>query len=142
MVAGYRVSSDFKEMDVYAIHSNISKSYWAKNIPIETLEKALNNSLCFGVFTLDHKQVGFARMITDHATFAYLADVYIEEAHRGQGLSKWLMRVIHDHPSLTGLRRIMLATKDAHGLYKQFGYAELSDPSLIMENWKPNVYSV
>lgn len=141
MISGYRISSDFKEMDIHKIHSYIAQSYWAKNIPIETFEKALNNSLCFGVFSDEHKQVGFARMITDHATFAYLADVYIEEEHRGRGLSKWLMKIIHDHPSLIGLRRIMLATKDAHGLYKQFGYTELSDPSLIMENWKPNIYS-
>lgn len=141
MVPGYRVSNDSNEMDIQTIHAYIAETYWAKNIPIETFEKAFNNSLCFGVFTSDDKQVGFARMITDHATFAYLADVYIEEAHQGKGLSKWLMKIIHDHPSLIGLRRIMLATKDAHGLYMKFGYTKLNDPSLIMENWSPDIYS-
>lgn len=80
-------------------------------------------------------------MVTDYATFAYLADVYIEEAHQGKGLSKWLMKEIHDHPSLQGLRRILLATKDAHGLYKKFGYTELDNPSVFMEKWDRNVYS-
>tara|TARA_R110001606_G_scaffold79901_1_gene184293 strand:- start:11598 stop:11873 length:276 start_codon:yes stop_codon:yes gene_type:complete len=91
MVSGYRVSSHREEMDFDAIHTYISSTYWAEGIPKETFKKALDNSLCFGVFSSEGKQVGFARMITDLATFAYLADVFIDEAHRGKGLSKWLM---------------------------------------------------
>jgi len=141
MIPGYVVSSNSDEMDLTRIHSNISKSYWSSGVPIETLKVAIENSLCFGVFTLGRVQVGFGRMVTDYATFAYLADVYIEEAHQGKGLSKWLMKEIHDHPSLQGLRRILLATKDAHGLYKKFGYTELDNPSVFMEKWDRNVYS-
>lgn len=140
MISGYRVSSDRNEMDVDVIHSYISTSYWAAGIPKETVKKALENSLCFGVFSPDGNQVGFARMITDQATFAYLADVFIDEEHRGQGLSKWLMQHVHDHPSLQGLRRILLATRDAHGLYQQFGYTALSSPETFMQKWQPDVY--
>ncbi|MBU2236888.1 MAG: GNAT family N-acetyltransferase, partial [Gammaproteobacteria bacterium] len=104
MISGYRVSSHREEMDFDAIHTYISSTYWAEGIPKETFKKALDNSLCFGVFSSEGKQVGFARMITDQATFAYLADVFIDEAHRGKGLSKWLMQEVHDHPSLQGLR--------------------------------------
>lgn len=127
-------------MDVNAIHEFICQSYWARGIPKTTLEKAIDNSLCFGVFNSEHKQIGFARMVTDSATFAYLADVYILENHRGRGLSKWLMQEIMAHPELQGLRRIILATSDAHGLYKKYGFTELSKPELFMENWNPKVY--
>lgn len=140
MMKNYRISSRAEDMDFDAIHSYIATTYWAEGIPVETLQKALENSLCFGVFTAENKQIGFARMITDHATFAYLADVFIDEAHRGKGLSKWLMEEIHNHSSLQGLRRILLATKDAHGLYKKFGYTELNDPSIFMQKWNPNLY--
>lgn len=140
MVSGYRVSSFREEMDFDVIHSYISNTYWAEGIPIETFKKALDNSLCFGVFSSEGKQVGFARMITDQATFAYLADVFIDEAHRGKGLSKWLMQEVHDHPSLQGLRRILLATRDAHSLYQQFGYTSLSSPATFMQKWQPDIY--
>lgn len=140
MKTNYRISSHREEMDFDAIHSYISKTYWAEDIPIETFRKALENSLCFGVFTVENKQIGFARMITDHATFAYLADVFIDEAHRGKGLSKWLMEEIHSDSSMQGLRRILLATRDAHGLYEKFGYTELNDSSTFMQKWNPNVY--
>lgn len=140
MVSGYRVSSFREEMDFDVIHSYISNTYWAEGIPIETFKKALDNSLCFGVFSSEGKQVGFARMITDQATFAYLADVFVDEAHRGKGLSKWLMQEVHDHPSLQGLRRILLATRDAHSLYQQFGYTSLSSPATFMQKWQPDIY--
>ena len=140
MISGYRVSCDREEMDFDAIHTYISSTYWAEGIPKETFKKALDNSLCFGVFSSEGKQVGFARMITDLATFAYLADVFIDEAHRGKGLSKWLMQEVHDHPSLQGLRRILLATRDAHSLYQQFGYTPLSSPSTFMQKWQPDIY--
>lgn len=105
-----------------------------------TLQRSLENSLCFGVFTQAGEQVGFARMITDKATFAYLADVFILEAHQGQGLSKLLMAAIVEHPDLQGLRRMLLATKDAHGLYQQFGFTALADPDIYMTLHQPNIY--
>ena len=140
MINGYRISSDQSEMDVESIHKFISQSYWAKGIPIETLKKAIDNSLCFGVFNSEGVQVGFARMITDSATYAYLADVYVLGEHRGKGLSKWLMQEIMSHPDLQGLRRMTLATSDAHGLYEKYGFSALATPEVFMENWDPNVY--
>lgn len=141
MVKGYRISSDLEEMDMTVIHQFISNSYWAKDIPLATFEKALSNSLCFGIFLSDDIQVGFARMITDKATYAYMADVYVLDAHRGQGLSKMLMKTILSHPELQGLRRIVLATRDAHGLYQQFGFKALANPEIFMEIWQSAVYS-
>ena len=140
MIEDYLISFDQSDLDIEAIHKFISKSYWAKNIPLETLTRAIKNSLCFGVFGKEKEQVGFARMITDSATYAYLADVYILEDHRGKGLSKRLMEEIMSHPDLQRLRRMTLATADAHGLYKKYGFAELSDPQVFMENWNPEVY--
>ena len=123
------------------IHGFISASYWAAGIPIGTMRRAIENSLCFGVFTEGGDQVGFARMVTDKATFAYLADVFIVAAHRGKGLSKWLMQTILAHPELQGLRRISLATKDAHELYDQFGFKPLANPQIFMELLVPDVYT-
>ena len=140
MVAGYKTSSNLNEMDLAIIHRFVSNSYWAKGIPLETMEKAINNSLCFGVFTECGEQVAFARMITDSATFAYLADVFVSNEHRGKGLSKLLMQVIMEHPDLQGVRRMALATSDAHGLYEQFGFKALSSPETFMELHKPDVY--
>ena len=140
MIKGFRISSDRDEMDFEAIHAFIVESYWARGIPRETLQRAIENSLCFGVFTEHGEQIGFARAVTDTATFAYLADVYVLEAHRGQGLSKWLMQEILSHPGLQGLRRISLATQDAHGLYARFGFTPLSNPETLMELWNPDVY--
>jgi GNAT superfamily N-acetyltransferase len=140
VVEGYRISGQFDELDLNAVYRFISTSYWAQEIPKARLEKALANSLCFGVFTQQNEQVGFARMITDYATFAYLADVYIEPQHRGIGLSKWLMSEIHSHPELQHLRRMLLATRDAHGLYQQYGYQPLSHPNTFMEIWRPDIY--
>ncbi|MDN3637347.1 GNAT family N-acetyltransferase [Simiduia curdlanivorans] len=138
---GYRISTDYDEMNLSVVHAFISSSSWAKGIPLETMARAVKNSLCFGVFTRSGEQVGFARMITDSATFAYLADVFILESHRGQGLSKWLMETILAHPQLQGLRRMLLATADAHGLYGQFGFTQLAKAESFMELWVPGVYS-
>jgi ribosomal protein S18 acetylase RimI-like enzyme len=140
MVKGFRISSHFEEMDLDAIHAYISKSYWAKGIPRATLNRAMENSICFGVFDTFEAQIGFARTVTDYATYAYLADVYILEEYRGKGLSKWLMSEVMCHPKLQGLRRITLATRDAHGLYERFGFKSLAAPEIFMEAWNPNVY--
>lgn len=140
MVAGYYVSSDVTQLDIDVIHGFLSQSYWAKDIPLATMQRALDNSLCFGVYADSGVQVGFARMITDRATFAYLSDVFIVPEHRGQGLSKLLMSEIVAHADLQGLRRMALATSDAHGLYQQFGFTPLNHPSSFMELWQPNVY--
>ena len=141
MVEGYSISSNYENMDLSVIHEFISQSYWASNIPLATLQTALENSLCFGVFLNPGAQVGFARMITDKATFAYLADVFILPQHRGKGLSKWLMREILEHPQLQGLRRMLLATRDAHGLYEQCGFRALTSPQSFMELWVPDIYT-
>src|SRR5690349_18473985 len=135
----YDTSADKRRLDVATIHEYLTQSYWSPGVPRAIVERAIEGSLCFGVF-LQGKQVGFARVVTDKATFAYLADVFILEPHRGKGLSKRLMQFIFAHPDLQGLRRLMLATKDAHGLYKQFGFTELCDPSLFMELHRPHVY--
>lgn len=140
MIEGYRISSDQSELDIESIHEFLSTSYWAEGIPMETLNRAISNSLSFGVFSKEKRQVGFARVITDSATYAYLADVYILEDHRGKGLSKWLMHEIMSHPDLQGLRRMTLATADAHGLYEKYGFSELAKPEVFMENWNPEVY--
>ncbi|WP_160060700.1 GNAT family N-acetyltransferase [Psychromonas sp. L1A2] len=140
MVSGYSISSNPKEMDLSVIHGYLSSSYWAKGIPLQVMEKAVNNSLCFGVFTNTGEQVAFARMITDYATSAYLADVFVLEKHRGKGISKWLVKTIIEYPDLQGLRRMLLATSDAHGLYQQFGFTPLNSPELFMELHQPDVY--
>ncbi|WP_442871886.1 GNAT family N-acetyltransferase [Colwellia sp. 75C3] len=127
-------------MDLSTIHGYLSQSYWAKNIPLKTMEIAINHSLCFGVFTNSGNQIAFARMITDSATFAYLSDVFVLEEHRGKGISKWLMQEILAHPQLQGIRRMALATSDAHGLYQQFGFKVLGSPASFMELHQPDVY--
>lgn len=141
MKPGYTLKSGFEHMDTTEIHRNISQLYWAKGIPLDTLITALKNSLCFGVFTDQHQQVGFARVITDRASFAYLADVYITAEHRGRGLSKALMDAIVNAQELQGLRRFLLATKDAHDLYRQFGFQPLAHPDTFMEVWRPDIYT-
>ena len=141
MIDGYRMSADPREMDLAVVHDFISRSYWAAGIPIETMRRAMDNSLCFGIFTDGGSQVAFARMATDRATFAYLADVFVLEDHRGKGLGKWLVQGIMAHPDLQGLRRILLATRDAHSLYREFGFEPLENPEIFMERWESEVYS-
>ncbi len=129
----YTISTDPHKMDVEAIYAYLVRSYWAEGRTKATVEKSLRHSLNFGVFAGTGAQVGFARVITDYATFAYLADVYILEEHRGKGLSKWLMQTIMEYPDLQGLRRWSLATRDAHGLYAQFGFTPLPKPEIWMQ---------
>jgi GNAT superfamily N-acetyltransferase len=137
--AGYSISTDAARFDVGAIHAYLTQSYWSPGIPRSTVERAIANSLCFGVFK-GAEQVGFARVVTDRATFAYLADVFILEAHRGKGLARSLMSAIRAHPDLQGLRRWLLATRDAHDLYRKFEFRELGSPSRFMEIHDPDAY--
>ena len=135
----YEITTDKAQLDIDAIHSFLSESYWSLGVPRAVVERAIANSLCFGVLC-QGQQVGFARVITDKATFAYLADVYILPEHRGKDLSLRLMEQIVQHPDLQGLRRMLLATRDAHGLYTKFGFKPLVTPERIMEVHNPNVY--
>jgi len=120
---GFTISTDPSRLNVDVIHGYLTRSYWAANIPRDVVERSLRNSLCFGVYE-GRQQVGFARVVTDLATFAYVADVFVLETHRGLGLSKWLMQVMLGHPDLRYVRRWHLVTRDAQGLYRQFGFAE------------------
>ena len=137
----FRISTNDAEFDIKYIHQFLSNSYWAENIPIETVQRSIKGSLSFGLFE-GKKQIGFARVITDQATFAYLADVFIDESYRGKGLAKWLMEIILQHPSLQGLRRFMLATRDAHGLYEQFGFTPIAEPQRLMQIHNPDAYKL
>jgi N-acetylglutamate synthase-like GNAT family acetyltransferase len=140
LLADYEISTDVDRLDVDVIHKFLAEdSYWSRGIPRSIVERAIVNSLCFGVY---HRgaQVGLARVVTDRSTFALLADVFILEQHRGKGLSKWLMRCIVGHQDLQGLRRLLLLTSDAHGLYSQFGFEPLGNPSRFMEVLRPDVY--
>lgn len=139
---GYLISDDSSKIDVSVVHNYLSNdSYWAQNIPLAVVEKSIANSMCFGVY-FDGKQVGFARLTTDKATFAYLADVFVLPEHRGKGLSKWLLQTIHAHPELQGLRRWLLGTRDAHTLYEQFGWTRFGDEQKkrFMQLHNPNSY--
>jgi GNAT superfamily N-acetyltransferase len=130
---GYLLSNDKTKLQIEMIHHYLSKeSYWAKNIPFETVKASIDGSVCFGVY-IGTSQIAYARVITDHASFGYLADVFVLEAHRGKGVSKLLMAFIMDHAPFKKLRRFMLATKDAHALYAQFGFTPLSMPERFME---------
>lgn len=134
------ISNDPARLDLDAIHAYLSQeSYWAAGIPKDVVARSIKNSLCFGVYE-GNQQIGFARLVTDSATFAYLADVYILSPYRGRGLAKWLMQCILAHPDLQGLRRINLVTLDAHGLYRQFGFTAPHQPETYMELRRPNIY--
>ncbi|MFI5133650.1 MAG: GNAT family N-acetyltransferase [Chitinophagales bacterium] len=136
----YIISTDKAKIDIEFVHDYLcNHSYWAEGIPMETLEKSIENSLCFGVY-FNNEQVGFARVISDMATYAYLADVFIVEKERGKGLSKWLLQEIINYPQLQGLRRFMLATRDAHNLYAQYGFSLLKRPERWMERHNPDIY--
>ena len=135
----YSISTDKNKLSLAVIHGYLSQSYWCKGVPVETVKHSIENSLCFGVYD-EMSQVGFARVVTDYATFAYLADVFILEEYRGFGLSKLLMNEIINHPGLQGLRRWVLATRDAHGLYARYGFKPLAAPDRFMELHDPDVY--
>jgi GNAT superfamily N-acetyltransferase len=131
------VDSDPARLDMDVIHGFLTNTYWSPGISRERVERAVRNSLCFGVYEGD-RQVGFARVVTDQATFAYLADVFIVETHRGQGLAKALMSAIVADARLQGLRRWMLATRDAHALYERYGFTPLAKPQRFMELHRPD----
>ncbi|MBS1730696.1 MAG: GNAT family N-acetyltransferase [Bacteroidetes bacterium] len=138
----FKISTQKKLLDLSMIHTYLSKrSYWAQNIPLDVVQRSIKGSICFGVYE-NANQIGFARLITDQATFAYLADVFILESHRNLGLSKWLMKSIHEYPATKNIRRWLLTTKDAHGLYAQFGWQPLNEDMAgrIMFINNPEIY--
>ena len=135
----YSITTDPERLDLDAIHAFLSRSFWAEGISRELVAKAVMNSLCFGLFE-GAAQVGFARVVTDRATFAYLCDVYVLESHRGRGLGKWLIETVMDHPDLQGLRRFQLVTRDAHGLYARHGFASPQHPERQMEIFRHGMY--
>jgi GNAT superfamily N-acetyltransferase len=129
---GYIISTDTSRLDLGMVHSFLKSSYWAAGVPFEVVERSVQNSMVFGVYR-GAEQTGFARVVTDRATFAYLADVFVLETHRGRGLGKWLIETILSHPDLQGLRRWMLATRDAHELYREHDFDSLQTPEIFME---------
>jgi len=136
------ITTDSVKINLNTVHQFLSQeSYWAKDVPVEIVKRSIENSLCFSVFYKE-QQIGFARVITDKATFAYLADVFIIKEYRGKGLSKWLLQTIHAHPELQGLRRWLLGTKDAHDLYTQFGWSSITEEQYrrFMQLHNANVY--
>jgi ribosomal protein S18 acetylase RimI-like enzyme len=138
----YEISTDPARLDVNAIHAYLTRSYWSPGIPIGIVERALRHSLCFGLYECaSGAQVGLIRVVTDYATFGYLCDVYVLEEHRGLGLAKRMMNELMAHPALSGARRVMLATRDAHGLYAGFGFLEAGAAKNLMEIVRPNIYA-
>ena len=135
----FTICTDPARIDLDVVHAFLTTSYWAEGIPRDVVARSIAHSLCFGLYH-DGRQVGFARVITDRATFAYLGDVFVLEDHRGQGLARWLMEVIHAHPELQGFRRWVLLTRDAHALYRQAGWTSLTAPDRYMERWFKDVY--
>jgi GNAT superfamily N-acetyltransferase len=137
---GFIISTDKEKLDIQMIQTFLSgESYWAQNRTLEQTRRAIEHSLCFGIYD-GAAQIGFARIISDFATFAYVGDVFVLGEYRGRGLSKWLMETLVGHPGLQGLRRWLLATKDAHGLYEKYGFAPLRFPERWMERTAPDAY--
>jgi len=135
----FTVSTDPAKLDLNAIHHFLTNCYWSEGIPKEIVERAVRHSLCFGLYE-EEKQIGFARVISDFTTYAYLCDVYVLESFRGKGLGTWLMSCVMKHPDLQGLRRFTLLTRDAHGLYQKFGFAAAKNPSRYMEVHVADIY--
>lgn len=135
----YTISTDRARIDIAAVHDFLSKTYWSPGIPEDVVRRGIAGALCFGIYH-GRDQVGFARVITDRATYAYLSDVYVLEAHRGRGLAKWMMELVMAHPSLQGLRRFALSTRDAHALYEQFGFQIVANPERQMEIMRRDIY--
>jgi GNAT superfamily N-acetyltransferase len=135
----YLISTDPKKLQPERVHAFLTTAYWSTGIPLAVVKKALSNSLCFGLY---HKgeQVGLSRVVTDYSTFAYLCDVYVLEAHRRKGLGQWLVECVMTHPELQDLRRFLLATRDAHGIYANFGFTGLKSVERMMERHDPEVY--
>lgn len=136
---GFEVDTDPGRLDLDVIHGYLTTSYWAEGIPREIVFRSIQHSLCFGLYLADAGQVGFARMVTDRTTFAYLGDVFVLPAHQGRGLGKWLVESVLAHEDLRGLRRLLLATRDAHGLYARFGFTS-PQPNRLMEIRVPDAY--
>jgi GNAT superfamily N-acetyltransferase len=136
----FLVSDDRSRLDLSVIHGFLRTAYWSTGVPVDVVERAVEGSLCFGLFEHD-RQVGFARAITDRATYAYLADVFVLPSHRDRGLGRWLMSCVMAHPDLQGLRRFSLVTRDAHALYRPFGFDALAKPDRYMERFVPDVYA-
>jgi GNAT superfamily N-acetyltransferase len=136
----YLISDDPARLDATAVHAYLTRSYWSENIPLETVQRALQNSLCVGAYTAEGTQVGLIRIISDHATYAYLCDVYVLEDHRRHGLSKAMLALTMRHPRLQGLRSWNLRTRDAHGLYAQFGFKSPEQPESYMALRFPDIY--
>ena len=134
------ISTDRGRLNLDVIHSFLTNCYWAKGISREVVAQSIKHSLCFGIYDGGGTQVGFARVVSDFSTVAYLGDVFVLESHRGRGLSKWLMERIVQHPALQNLRRWILLTRDAHGLYSQFGFTPVKTPERFMERHQPDVY--
>lgn len=138
---GYEICTDPARLDIAAMHAYLARSYWSPGIQFATVERAARNSLCFGLYeSATGNQVGLARVVTDHATFAYLCDVYVLEEHQGRGLGKLMMRTVMAHPALSGARRTMLGTRDAHGLYAQYGFRAPPDDGVLMQILRPDMY--
>jgi GNAT superfamily N-acetyltransferase len=136
----FAISTDRSRIDLDAVHAFLAASYWAHGIPRSVLAKSIEHSLCFGLYDGD-RQIGFARVVTDRATFAYLADVYVLEDYRGRGLGSWMIECVQAHPELQGLRRWVLLTRDAHALYRRAGWTGVAKPERYMERWAPDVYA-
>lgn len=136
----YTLSDDPARIDVGAVHAYLTRSYWAEGIPLDLVRRSIAGALCVGVYHATVGQVGFARVVTDRATFGYLCDVYVLEGHRGHGLGKWLVEATLAHPDLQGLRRLVLVTKDAHEVYRPFGFTAPAHPDRYMEIARPGLY--
>ncbi len=136
---GYEIDTDNGRLDLNAIHGFLKTAYWSEDIPRDIVQRSIDHSLCFGLYGTNGDQAGFARAVTDRATFAYLGDVFVLPAHQGRGLGKWLVEAVLSHPDVKGLRRLMLATRDAHGLYARFGFTT-PEPGRLMEVRVPNAY--
>jgi len=136
----FLISTSRDRLDLDVIHSFLTNCYWAKGIPREVVVRSIEHALCFGIYDRNGAQVGFARVISDFATIAYVGDVFVLETHRGQGLGRWLMQCVMQHPTLQNLRRWILTTRDAHGLYAQVGFTPVRAPERFMEPYRPRVY--
>jgi GNAT superfamily N-acetyltransferase len=138
----YSISTDPGRIDLDVVYEFLTNCYWAKGIPRDVVARSIEHSLCFGIYHGSEGQVGFARVISDFATIAYLGDVFVLESHRGRELSKWLMECVTQHPALQGLRRWILLTRDAHGLYSQFGFTPVKSAESYMELHNASIYEV
>jgi|SRR5579864_7064299 len=138
----FLISTDRARLDLNVIHGFLTNCYWAKGIHREVVRRSIEHSLCFGIYDGRGAQLGFARVVSDFATVAYLGDVFVLQSYRGRGLSKWMMECIMQHPALQGLRRWILLTRDAHGLYERFGFTPLKSADRYMELHRPDVYEI